>query len=174
MAPTTAPADSELFLRESATTQSLLASALGVGEPWISRQVNGHARGPTAKFYDTLQALAEKAAKVGPRVNPGALVVGAIVVLRRTMAGFQGGDLLRLVKEGMVRETEAEAAENIAEFELARALGPLTRPNPTSRELDDARDAMHSYRSALLRECSVQVSLLLAVDAQLHALEVEA
>lgn len=170
MAATATSPEAQEFLRASASTQRLLARALSVGEPWISRQVNGTATGPTAKFYDTLQALAESAGRVGPRVQPGALVVGALVVLRRALSGFGELNLHRLVTEGIRLETRAEAAENEAELQTAAALAAhRARPTPATRA--DAIDALRSFRSALVHETSVQVSLLLAVDAELHALE---
>lgn len=143
--------------RGMAPKLSRAAEYMGCHVSDASRWARALREGPLSRCGDAIVAAA-----TDPKGSPGSFIAAAMEIAVEAMATLDPMDLDARIVAAARAETEAEGAENVAEFELLNAIGTDRFVEVGPRYLDASRS-----------EVAPQLDTILSVAARLRQMGVE-
>lgn len=144
------------MFKHSAPSQKILALALHVGDPWISRQCSGHQSGPVARFFETVRELV-----AARSADPGHVIAGALAAAVDEALNLTPAEIERRLFFAVERETDAQAEEDRASMRLYKALTATQRSDTLPTDFEELDAALLAQDDALQDETAWQINCLI-------------
>ena len=144
------------MFRRCASVQKVLSLATGHHKSWISRQVNGDPTGAVQRFYDLLKALT-----ADPNADPSHLLVGGLVQISETLGDLPTEELFGRFGEALAEEARAQAAEDVASFEVLEVMARVQGAEAMPEDLVDLHEALLRHEEAMIAEMAISLTLVL-------------
>ncbi len=143
--------DAGWALAHTAPMQKHLRPLMGLDKGTLSRMCSGEKPSAVSRFYDLVRAVVRD-----NRADAGHLIAGAMLVAEEEACKLPSTEIRSRLMEALAQETHTQAGEDVAQHQLAVALG---------ENGPGLRAAIETYDDAVRHETAKHVDVLVYARA---------